>query len=126
MDLNSILTVIGIISPFILAAVWMATLITKTSNRALLLEVAQKDHEKRLIELESATSYTAVEKVVEKICKQIFHSKEFKDSLKDSIQDTMLHIDQNKSNAEAGALSLILDEVRRMHTDIINKYHPHS
>ncbi|CAB4213314.1 hypothetical protein UFOVP1451_5 [uncultured Caudovirales phage] len=128
MDLNIILTVIGIISPFILAAVWMTTLITRTSNRALLLEVRTNDHEEQLKELKAATSYTSIERVVVQVCTQVLHSREFKDSMKDSLEgtieksvkNTLLHIEKNKSVGQAGAFEEILLEIRRMHADIIH------
>lgn len=123
MELSSLLTIIGIISPFILATVWMTTLITKISNRALLLELAKQDHESRIDELEKVTSYASLEKVVEKVCRHVFNSKEFKDSMKDSIKETMLHIDRNRSHAELGAIELVLDEVKRLHADITKSHH---
>lgn len=119
MDLNSILTVIGIVSPFILAAVWMATLITKTSNRALLLEVAVRNHDERVIKLEAITSHTAIEQTVEKICHRVFESKEFKGFMGDSIKDIMLHIENNRSHAQAGAFEEILIEIKRLHAEVI-------
>ncbi len=132
MDLNIILTIIGIISPFILAAVWMTTLITRTSNRALLLEVRTDDHEKQINDLKAATSYTSIERVVEKVCLQVLHSREFKDSMKDSLEgtieksvkNTLLHIEKNKSAGQAGAFEEILSEIRRMHADIIHRNQP--
>ncbi len=132
MDLNIILTIIGIISPFILAAVWMTTLITRTSNRALLLEVRTDDHEKQINDLKAATSYTSIERVVEKVCLQVLHSREFKDSMKESLEgtieksvkNTLLHIEKNKSTGEAGAFAEILTEIRRMHADIIHHNRP--
>jgi uncharacterized membrane protein YkvI len=131
-DLNIILTIIGIISPFILAAVWMTTLITRTSNRALLLEVRTDDHEKQINDLKAATSYTSIERVVEKVCLQVLHSREFKDSMKESLEgtieksvkNTLLHIEKNKSTGEAGAFAEILTEIRRMHADIIHHNRP--
>jgi hypothetical protein len=131
-DLNIILTIIGIISPFILAAVWMTTLITRTSNRALLLEVRTDDHEKQINDLKAATSYTSIERVVEKVCLQVLHSREFKDSMKDSLEgtieksvkNTLLHIEKNKSAGQAGAFEEILSEIRRMHADIIHRNQP--
>ncbi len=126
------LTIIGIISPFILAAVWMTTLITRTSNRALLLEVKASDHDERLNKLEVSTSYASIEKVVEKVCLQVLHSREFKDSMKESLEgtieksvkNTLLHIEKNKSTGEAGAFAEILTEIRRMHADIIHHNRP--
>lgn len=132
MDLNYILAIIGIISPFILAAVWMTTLITRTSNRALLLERGSSEHEKRIEALETATSYTSIERVVEKVCLQVLHSREFKDSMKESLEatieksvkTTMLHIEKNKSAGEAGAFAEILTEIRRIHSDIVHNNRP--
>lgn len=120
------LAIIGIISPFILATVWMTTLITKTSNRALLLEVSKADHEKRIEELEKATSYASIEKVVEKVCIHVFNSREFKETMKESIEgtveksvkNTLLHIERNRSVGEAGALEEVLDEIKQLHADI--------
>ena len=105
MDLDDILTIVGIITPFILAVVWMTTLITRTSNRALLLEVRAADHDERLSKLEVATSYSSIERVVEKVCLQVLHSREFKDSMKESLEgtieksvkNTLLHIEKSKS-----------------------------
>jgi predicted AAA+ superfamily ATPase len=127
MDLNIILTIIGIISPFILAAVWMTTLITRTSNRALLLEVKIKDQEDRVIKLEVATSYSSIEKIVEKVCFQVLHSREFKDSMKESLEgtieksvkNTLIHIEKNRSSGQVGAFEEILNEIRHIHDEII-------
>lgn len=132
MDLNIILTIIGIISPFILATVWMTTLITRTSNRALLLEVRTNDHEEQLRELKAATSYTSIERVVVQVCAQVLHSREFKDSMKESLEstieksvkNTLLHIEKNKSSGQAGAFEEILIEIRRMHAGIIHNNRP--
>ncbi len=126
MDLGIILTIIGIISPFILATVWMTTLITRTSNRALLLELASENHAERIKTLENATSYTALEQVVARVCTHVFNSKEFKDNMKDSIKETLLHIDRNRSHAELGAIELVLDEVKRLHADITNSHRNHT
>ena len=101
-DLNLILMTISIISPFILAAVWLSSLSARTSNRALLLEVASKNHEQRIKDLEASTSYASIEKIVEKVCLQVFNSREFKASMKESIDFTE-----------------ILAEMRRMHSDIL-------
>lgn len=132
MDLGILLTIIGIISPFILAAVWMTTLITRTSNRALLLEVTAKNHAERIKTLENATSYTALEQVVEKVCLQVLHSREFKESMKESLEgsieksvkNTLLHIEKNRSAGQAGAFEEILTEIRRMHADIVHNNRP--
>lgn len=102
MDLNLILTTIGIISPFILAIVGTTTLIARTSNRALLLEVTSKNHEQRIKDLEASTSYASIEKIVEKVCLHIFNSREFKASMKESIDFTE-----------------VLLEMRRMHSEIL-------
>lgn len=126
MDLSIILSVIGIISPFILAAVWMTTLITKISNKALLLEITVNNHNDKIINLEAATSYSSIEKVVEKVCYQVFNSKQFKDSMKEpietavqkSVKDTLLHIERNRSISQSSAFDAILDEIRRIHIDL--------
>ena len=121
MDSNSILTIIGIISPFILSAVWMTTLITKISNRALLLEVSTRSHENRLGNLENSTSYASIEKVVEKVCYHIFNSKEFKESMRDSVKETILHVERNRTVESATSLTLVLEEIKMLHADIKNK-----
>lgn len=135
-NLNLILTVIGIVSPFVLVAVWISGLIVKTSNKALLLESKLSEHGKRIDVLEVATSYTSIERVVEKVCLQVLHSKEFKDSMKESLEstieksvkDTLLHIEKSKSKGESGAFEEILTEIRRIHLEVIhnNKNEPIS
>lgn len=125
MDLNSILTIIGIISPFILATVWMTTLIARISNRALLLEVARDNHEERLTKVEAATDYAVVEKTVEKICKQIFNSIEFKESIEKTVKSAVLHVERNNSAATMGSLTLVLDEIKQLHREIIDQRHNH-
>lgn len=128
MDLSIVLTIIGIISPFILATVWLTTLITRTSNRALLLEVKVNGHDVRLEKLEYATSYASIEMIVSKVCLQVLHSREFKDSMKESLEstiaksvkDALLHIDRNKSAGQAGAFQEILDSLKLMHAEIMD------
>lgn len=120
--LDIVLTIVGIISPFILATVWMTTLITRTSNRALLLEIKSTDYEERIKKLELSTSYETVEKTVEKICRQVFNNKDFKVLMKEAIKETMLHIDKNRTHEEVGKIDLVLDEVRRLHADIVNSH----
>ena len=125
MDLNSMLTVVGIISPFILATVWMTTLIARISNRALLLEVARENHEERLAKVEAATDYAAVEKTVEKICKQIFNSIEFKESIEKTVKNAVLHVERNNSAATMGSLNLVLDEIKQLHREILDQRNHH-
>lgn len=129
MDLNSLLTVIGIISPFIISAVWLATLTTKTSNRALLLEITSKNQEKRIAELEIVTSYASIEKVVEKVCLHVFNSREFKETMSESIQstveksvkNTLLHIEKNRVVGQAGSFEEILNAIHRVQDEIKHK-----
>lgn len=118
MELSSILAIMGIITPFALSGVWVATLVTKVSNRALLLEVAKDDHAKRITDLEHSTSYSSVEKVVEKICHRIFESKEFKDSMKSSIKESMIHFENAKSHQNSLIYTDLMDEIKKMHADI--------
>lgn len=127
MDLNFALSLIGIISPFIVTAVWISTLSARSSNRVMLLEVKVSDHEVRLEKLETATSYASIEMIVSKVCLQVLHSREFKDSMKESLEstiaksvkDTLLHIDRNKSTGQAGAFQEILDSLKLMHAEIM-------
>lgn len=121
MDLNSVLTIIGIITPFVLSMLYVIGLIIKISNRALLLEISKKDHDERLQKLENITSHESVEKVVEKICKQIFNSPEFKESFRGTVKETMLHIEANRSHAAVGSLNLVLEEIQRIHKEIIDQ-----
>lgn len=118
MELDSILTFMGVATPFALCVVWVATFMTKVSNRALLLEVAKDDHEKRISDLEHSTSYSSVEKVVEKICHRIFESKEFKESMKSSIKESMIHYENGKSFQNSLLYTDLMDEIKKMHADI--------
>ena len=98
----------------------------------MLLEVKSSDHDERLSKLEVSTSYASIEKVVEKVCLQVLHSREFKDSMKESLEgtieksvkNTLLHIERNKSVGEAGAFEEILAEMRRIYAEIIHINRP--
>jgi len=125
MDLNTILAIVALATPFCVGGVWMTSLAIKTSNRALVLETAKTTHEDRLDKLEAATSYTSIEKIVERVCAHVFHSPEFKASMKESIEgivqksirDTILHLDKNKKSSEVGAYAEILDRLKGLRQD---------
>lgn len=122
MTLNDILTIVGIISPFVICAVWIATLTVKTSNRVLLLEVSVKDNNSEIENLKKATSYTSIEKVVEKVVYSIFNSPQFKEAIKapieaavnKSVRDTMLHINKNEKASETSAFEEILHRLKKL------------
>jgi len=136
MDLNTVLSLIGIVSPFIVTAVWISTLSARSSNRVVLLEVKVSGHEARMGKLENATSYASIEQMVSKVCLQVLHSGEFKASMKESLEstiaksvkDTLLHIDRNKSTGQAGAFDEILKTLKCMRAEILdpNKKEAHD
>lgn len=121
MDLNSILTIIGIITPFVLTFLYVISLIVKINNRALLLELKQADHEDRIDKVEKATDYATIEKTVGKICKQIFNSIEFKESIEKTVKSAVIHVERNKAAETLGSLNLVLDEIKQLHKDIIKQ-----
>lgn len=125
MDLNSILAIIGIITPFVLSVLYIISLIVKINNRALLLELKQADHEERINKVEKATDYATVEKTVEKICKQIFNSIEFKDSIEKTVKNAVLHVERNNSAATMGSFNLVLDEIKQLHREILDQRNHH-
>lgn len=125
MDLNSILTIIGIITPFVLTFLYVISLIVKINNRALLLELKQVDHEERIDKVEKATDYATVEKTVEKICKQIFNSIEFKESIEKTVKSAVFHVGRNNSAATMGSLNLVLDEIKQLHREILDQRNHH-
>lgn len=125
MDLNSILAIIGIITPFALTFLYVISLIVKINNRALLLELKQVDHEERIDKVEKATDYATIEKTVEKICKQIFNSIEFKESIEKTVKSAVLHVERNNSAATMGSLNLVLDEVKQLHREIVDQRNHH-
>ena len=125
MDLNSILAIIGIITPFVLTFLYVISLIVKINNRALLLELKQVDHEERIDKVEKATDYATIEKTVEKICKQIFNSIEFKESIEKTVKSAVFHVERNNSAATMGSLNLVLDEIKQLHREILDQRNHH-
>ena len=121
MDIQMLLALIAIVSPIVLSFIWAVSLTSKISNRALLLEVSSKNHETRIVKIEEATSHASMETLVGKLCVQVFHSKEFKDTLKESVRDTMLHIEANRTAAAVGSYDEILSGINQLHKDLINK-----
>lgn len=126
MNLNSILAIIGIITPFVLTFLYVISLIVKINNRALLLELKQVDHEERLGKVEKATDYVTIEKTVEKICKQIFNSIEFKDSIEKTVKSAVLHVERNNAHATMGSLNLVLDEIKLLHREVLDQRNHHQ
>jgi len=94
--------------------IWTIVAASRISNRAQLLEIAVETHDKRLEKLEKATSYTEIEKIVERVCVHIFYSKDFKETMKDSVKETILHVEKNRSSAQAGAFEEILNELKEI------------
>jgi hypothetical protein len=119
MDAQLVLTVLAIISPILLSLVWAITTASKISNRALLLEISIKSHGERITKIEKDTSYSSLEAVVQKVCFQVFNSKEFKESMMSCVKDTLLHVEKNRSVSQAGAFEEILFEIKQMHSNLI-------
>lgn len=119
MELDSILTFMGVITPFALCGVWIATLVTKVSNRALLLEVAKDDHAKRISELEHNTSFHNIEKVVEKVSSRMFESKDFRNSLKVSIKECLVHSENSMAQERVALYKEVSEKMDKL--DIILK-----
>ena len=64
-------------------------------------------------ELKEKTSFEHLEKVTKKVMLQVIHSKDFKDA----IRDVLIHIDKNRTSAETGVFSAILDEIKELKKD---------
>jgi hypothetical protein len=122
MSLDDILTIIGIISPFVLIAVWLASLSIKTSNKVLAIEISLNSHKDKITVLEKITTHDSIEKVVEKVVYNIFNSPQFKEAIKGpiesavnkSVRDTMIHINKNEKASEASAFEEILHRLKKL------------
>lgn len=115
MDLTTFLTVsgvvVGIIATLLAGAVWVMTLTTRLSNRALNAERDVLELRERVARLEHQTAFSSLKETFSEVVIQVLHSKEFQETNKRIIRDTLLHIAANKTAEQAGALSLILEKI---------------
>lgn len=108
---------LGVLSILIGGAIWVMSLVNKTSVRATNIERDLKDVEKRVGKIEEKTEYENQEKVIINVFIKATSSKEFKDSLKEIIKETILHLDRNRSIAEGHAL----EEIMKQFAEIKNR-----
>lgn len=118
MLLDNFAVIFGVIATLLSGAVWVMSLTNKLSSRALNGERDIEDLEKRVAKIEHETSFLSLKETFSRIVFEVFHSKEFKEAneqvVKSTIKDTLLHIERNRSIAQAGSLDLILDKLDKL------------
>lgn len=113
-NLNDLSVMLGVISILIGGAIWVMSLINKTSVRATNIERDVDDLEKRVVKIEEKTEYVYQEKLITDVFVKATNSKEFKDSLRQTIKDTILHLDRNRSITELQFFEEILNEIKSL------------
>jgi len=118
MQIDNFAVIFGVIATLLSGAVWVMSLVNKLSSRALNGERDVEDLEKRVSKIEHATSFLSLKETFSRIVFEVFHSKDFKEAnekvVKDTIKETLLHIERNRSVAQAGSLDLILDKLEKL------------
>lgn len=111
--LGLILTSLSIIGILVSGAVWVMVQVSRVTSKVISAERDIIELKKDVEKLEQKTSYEHLEEVTKRVMLQVVHSEDFKKS----IRDVLLHIERNKSIAEASAFTEILNRL-----DQIEKY----